>query len=89
MTAIVPTISVEFDMESERFHLLASSYGQVMPVGPRLFRAAPYPHIAFEHQTQDAAEKDAATLRAYLDDCAAGRRKEKESKPVGRGWWED
>lgn len=85
-TATVPEITVSHDLDSGEFTLCASSYGQVMPAGERLFRGYPHPEIRFSHTTEDSANRDAATLRAYLADCAAGKRKDKE--PPRKGWWE-
>lgn len=85
--AAIPVISVEQDIDSGEFALYASSYGQTMPAGSRLFRGYPHPVIAFSHADAASAEKDAATLRQYLADCADGKRKDKE--PPRRGWWED
>lgn len=83
-----PTISVISDLDTGSFDLYASSYGQTMPCGPRLFRASPFPAIAFSHTNQEDAEKDAATLRAYLEDCASGRRKDRgNGVAVGKDYW--
>lgn len=71
MTA--PHITVIYDLESEAHVLHATSYGQTMPAGPRLFRAPPWPDIAFEHSTAEAASHDAALLQRYLDDAHARR----------------
>lgn len=80
-----PTITVEHRPDG-RFYLMASSYGQLMPAGERLLRGYPHPVIAFSHDTREAADKDAAVLRTYLAECASGKRK--DTKPVGKGWWE-
>lgn len=89
MSAAIPVISVEQDLDSGEFSLVATSYGQTMPCGPRLFRASPFPAIAFSHTSQESADRDAATLRQYLEDCASGKRKEKAAEQGRRGWWED
>ena len=68
-----PTISVQFDFDDGAYVLMATSYGRTQPAGPRLFRAAPHPDIAFAHPTEEAAEADAQKLRAYLD--SLGQRK--------------
>ncbi len=61
-----PRILIEFDAESGEYTLMCESYSRVAPAGPRLFRAPPHPPIAFRHETQAGAEKDAALLRHYL-----------------------
>ncbi len=60
-------IFVEFDLESERFVLMADC-GRMSPTpaGQRLFRAPPHPVIEFNHATMESAEGDAQKLRAYL-----------------------
>lgn len=70
MTAEPVTISTAFDPENEQWEIQATSYGRVQPAGPRLFRAAPHPDIAFSHADKAAAEKDAATLRRYLEELS-------------------
>lgn len=67
MTSTLPTISLSFDSDSGEWALMARSYGQTVPAGARLFRAEPWPEVKFSHEDRGAAEKDAATLRAYLE----------------------
>lgn len=71
MSAATPIISVSFDADEGTHTLQATSYGRTSPAGPRLFRAPPHPAIAFSHATSEQAEKDAATLREYLEGLAA------------------
>ncbi len=66
-----PIISVE--SANDRYSLVATSYGQTMPAGPRLFRAPPWPDIAFEHDNEAAASHDAGLLQRYLDEVHAKR----------------
>lgn len=80
-----PTISVSRDPDG-LFRLYATSYAQTTPAGERLFRGYPRPEIAFVHASEQAAERDATALRGYLEDCAKGKRKDRE--PRKRGWWE-
>lgn len=70
MSAAVPVISVAFDMDEGAHVIYAASYGQVMPAGPRLFRAPPWPDVRWSHDTAEAAEQDAQALRDYLDSLA-------------------
>ncbi len=58
-------IFTEFD--GEVFRLMCDD-GRMSPTpaGARLFRAEPWPEIAFAHETAEAAENDARKLRAYL-----------------------
>lgn len=82
-----PAIHVEFDLETESYQLMATNHGRTATAGERLFRAPPFPAIAFSHETQAAAEKDAATLRGYLAECASGKRKEAVAT-IGADYWE-
>lgn len=81
-----PLISISEDLDSGELTLMATSYGQTMPAGPRLFRGYPHPGVRFTHSEYAAAERDAAALRTYLAECASGKRKDRA--PVGRGWWQ-
>lgn len=83
-----PEITVAYDMDSDRFQLMATNHQRTAIAGPRIFRAEPWPEVAFSHATQEAAERDAATLRSYLDDCASGKRKDR-SGSTKKGWWQD
>ncbi len=85
---IPPQISVAFDMDTDEFRLMATSYSVTQPVGERIFRAEPWPEVAFVHPTQAEAEHDAQVLREYLEECASGKRKDKPTVS-GRGWWQD
>lgn len=82
-----PEISVAYDMETDSHILMATSHARTAIVGPRIFRAEPWPAVKFSHATQESAERDAATLRGYLEECASGKRREKEQR--ARAWWED
>ena len=57
----------EFDSESAAYVLMCDD-GRMrpMPAGPRLFRAAPHPEVAFTHETLEAAQADCAKLRSYF-----------------------
>jgi len=68
-----PTITTAFDMDDGCWRIYAESYGRVNPAGPRLFRAAPWPDVRWEHPTEESAQADAQKLRAYLD--SLGQRK--------------
>lgn len=82
-----PVISVEFNLETESYDLMATSYARTATAGERLFRSPPFPAIAFSHATEAAALKDAATLREYLEECASGKRKEVVAK-IGKDYWQ-
>lgn len=84
-----PAISVAFDSDTEEYCLMVTNHGRTAQVGERILRAEPWPRIQFRHATEGAAEIDANELRAYLTECASGKRKDKESAPRRRGWWED
>lgn len=84
-----PEISVSYNMDTDTYALMATNYSRTSVAGPRIFRAEPWPNVIFCHDSQDAAERDADTLRSYLADCASGKRKDNASKPTRKGWWED
>lgn len=71
MIAQTPEITV--DKSGYGWRLMATSYGQKMPAGSRLFRAAPHPEILFFHQAEAAALTDAEKLRQYLSEQADKR----------------
>lgn len=78
-------IYVLYDPVAETHTLMCSSRGMGPTVaGPRLFRGQPWPDVQWVHLDSESAEKDAATLRAYLAECA-GRKK--ASKAKERGMW--
>lgn len=74
------TITVSQDCDTGLFELYATSYGRTTPAGPRLFRDPPHPDIRFSHETNEAADKDAATLRQYLE--GLGQRKGPSKKAL-------
>jgi len=82
-----PIISIAYDMEEGCWQLFATSHGRTTIAGERIFRAEPWPDVRFRHPSEQEAERDAQTLRDYLDECASGKRKDVES--VAHGWWED
>lgn len=80
MSSVTPVISVSQDLDSGLWELYASSYNSTTVAGPRLFRAPPWPEIAFSHQDQASAERDAQTLRGYLESLGRGPSKAKLRK---------
>lgn len=82
-----PVITVAFDLDSGSYDLMATSHRRTAPAGERLFRGYPHPEVRFSHDSEEAALRDAATLRSYLADCVAGKRKDVE--PMRKGWWQD
>ena len=85
---VPPVITVSHDLDEGVYRLYATSYHSTEPAGERLFRAEPWPVIKFEHATEAAAEKDAAVLRAYLADCASGKKKDKApAVRVSNNYW--
>lgn len=72
-----PIITVSADLDSGEYILMATSYSYTMPAGERLFRAPPHPRIQWSHDNQEAADRDAATLQAYLDALPEVKRKKK------------
>jgi len=82
-----PLISIHHDDETGEYTLMAENYGRSAIVGPRIFRAEPWPAVRAVHTSLPEAERDAAELRGYLADCASGKRKERTG-PTRKGWWE-
>lgn len=95
---MTPVITVEENMETGEFTLMATSYSTTEPAGPRLFRGGDLPDIQFAHFDADNAEHDRALLQRYCDLAWAGKapkakgREEKEAEaaaPVdlSGAWW--
>ena len=61
------TVTIEYDFETDRYHLMVSD-GRMnpMPAGPRLFRAPPFPDIRWSHDALEAAKMDAGKLQKYM-----------------------
>ncbi len=72
-------IFVEYDMDRDVYVLMCDD-GRMrpMPAGQRLFRAPPYPEIAFSHTAMPAAEEDARKLRVYLAALVAKKPSKKQ-----------
>jgi hypothetical protein len=86
---VPPVISVSYDADEGKYVLMATSHARTAPAGVRMFRAEPWPEVQFQHDDEAPALRDAAVLRHYLDECASGKRQDKEDAPRKRGWWED
>jgi hypothetical protein len=86
---VPPVISISHDEETGEYTLMAENFGRAATVGPRIFRAEPWPAVKAVHTDAAGAERDAETLRDYLADCASGKRRESAAKPTRRGWWQD
>lgn len=74
------TITTEFDLETERWRIMASEHGFTATAGVRMFRAPPHPDIQFNHATQAEAERDAGKLRAYLEGLPKARKKKSQDR---------
>ncbi len=59
-------IFVEMDEDGQFVLMVHDGRMSAMPAGPRILRGPPHPAIAFSHPTMEAANTDAAKLRAYL-----------------------
>lgn len=81
MTA--PLISITPDLDGG-YVLMATVRGQLDVAGPRLLRGGPWPEVAWQHATQEAAAADARKLQAYLDE-AYGKRGPSKKKLRGAG----
>lgn len=76
-------ITVEFSLDTGLYHLMCESHGRVATAGPRILRGGIHPQIAWSHETEEAAEKDATKLRAYFDAMPAMRKTKKKSTAKG------
>jgi len=79
--AELPVISTTFDLDTGQWCLYATSYQRTEVAGPRLFRSPPHPDIRFQHDNQESAERDAATLQEYLTNPPKPKRPKKEVEP--------
>lgn len=70
MTAPIITPCLE---DSGLFRLYARTRFGLDVAGPRLFRAPPFPEVAWESDTEDEANAQARTLQLYLNDVYARR----------------
>lgn len=73
-----PVITVQFDLDSDEFVLMATSHARTQPAGERLFRAQPWPAVSWRHATAEAAERDAEAVRKYLANPPKRTRKTSE-----------
>jgi hypothetical protein len=74
------TITHAFSPDEMCWRLYATDHGHTAIAGPRLFRAPPHPDIQFAHDSAQDAERDAATLRAYLDALPAQKKRKSKDK---------
>lgn len=72
-------IFTEFHLSTGLYHLMCESHGRAATAGPRILRGGIWPSVRWSHETEEAAEKDAAKLRAYLDALPAMRKTKKKS----------
>ncbi len=81
------TILLQYDSDQDAYELWCASPGMsAMPAGGRLFHpqaGVPIPPIQFSHATKEAAEGDAALLRAYLGSLPAKRQTKRELREAG------
>lgn len=79
----LPTITVSLDLDTGTYRLMVTSYNMIAPAGPRLFRAPPHPDIRFTHDSEAAAEKDAAVLREYIARTWGAKHDRKKARKMG------
>ena len=80
---IPPSITVEYDWESDRHLLMASSYGRTEPAGERLLRRPPFPEVQFSHETEAGAQADAEKLSNYIKETWTATKPSKKSRRIG------
>lgn len=69
---MTPIISVQPD--GDYFRLMVTSYtSRAEPAGQRLFRAPPFPDIAWLHEDEATAIEHAERLRTYLAGAHSGK----------------
>lgn len=62
-----PVITTSFDLSSDSYRLMATSFLKTEPAGDRLFRGGEYPAVSYVHDDADTAELDRAKLQSYCD----------------------
>lgn len=67
----VPHITIALDSDTFAYVLYAQTQHGTAVAGPRLFRGEPWPTIAWQSPTQEAAEQEARKLQGYLDSVHA------------------
>ncbi len=68
-----PIISIEYDMDTETYQLMATSYSVTNPAGPRLFRGGDLPDVQWTHSNEAEALRDCALLQTYVTLAWAGK----------------
>jgi hypothetical protein len=87
-TYIPPQITVEYSLDHDAYLLLATDRLSTVICGERILRAEPWPEVKWRSDTQEEAERHAATLRLYLAECASGKRRDKApALSVGADYW--
>ena len=78
---MTPQITTEYNMDTEQYRLMVTSYSKTEPAGDRLFRGGDIPAILFVHDLEADAERDRAKLQKYVDETHG----KKISKSRSRG----
>jgi len=73
-------ITVEYDGEGSYVLMCDDSRMSPTPAGPRLFKAPPWPKIAFRHDELEPAEDAAAKLRVYLHNLSTRKPTKKQAR---------
>jgi hypothetical protein len=60
------TITTQFDLDTNLYHLMCDGPGGLAIAGPRILRGGQHPDIQWSHADEIAAEADAAKLRTYF-----------------------
>lgn len=64
-----PTITIQQDLDTGEFRLMAESYGRTNPAGDRLLhvgKGQAWPAIRYACDTEEAAERNAVMLRNHI-----------------------
>jgi hypothetical protein len=59
------TITVQFDLDTNLYHLMCDGPGGLAIAGPRILRGNP-PAVSWSHETEETALKDAEVLNRYF-----------------------
>ena len=70
-------MKITVDQHGETFRLMATNYGYTAPAGERLFRSPPHPDIAWVHESESSALKDAEKLQKYVDGLPVMKKRKK------------
>lgn len=78
------TVFAEYDLDTN-LHRLMVRDGRLspMPAGPRIFRAPPFPKVAWAYGDEGEAAAACGVVQKYLDGLGQRKQTKKEIREVG------